>query len=126
MSLHPHLTGFLEGLCAASVTRYPQYGMFLRGPFTGTEVPPEPTLSQSEGRERLQQFFLCALSDTSAARPEEAEHVVKRLHELMAAYHPKASPIFKLPETRGWFDGLEVWMTEPSGVTYFFLDWSVS
>jgi hypothetical protein len=46
-SLHPRLLGFLEGLCAASVTRYPEYGMFLRGPHFGGTAPPEPEGSQS-------------------------------------------------------------------------------
>src|SRR5262245_35228867 len=100
--------------------------MFLRGPISGSEAPPMPAVSQSESLERLQQFFLCALSDTSPARPEEAKYVVNRFLELMVACHPNATPIFRLPETRGWFDGLEVWLVEPASTIYFFLDWSVS
>lgn len=125
-SLNPHLVGFLEGLCAASVTHYPEYGMFLRGPFFGDEVSSRPSVPESASVEKLKEFFLCALSDTSAAKPDEANYVVERFLELIHRFHPEASLHCEVPETRGWFDGLEVWLTEPTGTAYFFLDWSVS
>jgi len=125
-SLHPHLVGFLEGLCAASVTRYPEYGMFLRGPTFGAEIKSQPSSAESAGSEKLRQFFLCALSDSSAARPREASYVVERFLDLIQKHHPEASLHYEIPETRGWFDGLEVWLTASTGVAYFYLDWSVS
>ncbi|MFG6447360.1 hypothetical protein ACG0Z6_03780 [Roseateles sp. BYS180W] len=123
--LHPHLIGFLEGLCAASVTRYPEYGMYLRGPTYGEEAP-QPTKSESANSEALKSFFVCALSNTSASRPQEATYVVERFLELIQRFHPDAALHCEIPETRGWFDGLDVWLTAPTGVTHFFLDWSVS
>jgi hypothetical protein len=125
LQLHPHVIGFLEGLCAASVTRYPEYGMYLRGPMYGSEAP-QPSKPDSATSEALKSFFVCALSDTSASRPHEAGYVVERLLELIRRFHPDATVHCEIPETRGWFDGLEVWLTAPAGVTYFFLDWSVS
>ncbi len=125
-SLHPQLIGFLEGLCAASVTRYPEYGMFLRGPNFGTEILSQPSTANSASKLELERFFLCALSDSSAARPQEATYVVERLLELVQRLHPEAKFHCEIPETRGWFDGLEVWLTAPSGAAYFYLDWSVS
>jgi hypothetical protein len=125
-SLSPHLLGFLEGLCAASITRYPEYGMFLRGPKFGNEITELPTSTVSVGIAELQQFFVCALSDTSAQRPEEASYAVERFLSLIKTYHPEAELHFELPETRGWFDGLSVWLRSASGEAYFYLEWSVS
>ncbi|MCB1957813.1 MAG: hypothetical protein KDG55_19195 [Rhodocyclaceae bacterium] len=124
--MHPQLTGFLEGLCAASVTCYPEYGMFLCGPYFGEEIRSQPSLANSAGKPELEKFFLCALSDSSAARPQEATYVVERFLEYFQRFHPDAKLHFEIPETRGWFDGLEVWLNAPSGAAYFFLDWSVS
>ena len=125
-ALNPHLVGFLEGLCAASVTHYPEYGMFLRGPVFGDDVTSRPSAQESASVEKLRAFFQCALSDTSASRPEDASHVVERFLELVRRFHPDASLHCEVPETQGWFDGLEVWLTTPSGTGYFLLDWSVS
>lgn len=125
LQLHPRVIGFLEGLCAASVTRYPEYGMHLRGPMCGSDVP-QPSKPESADSEALKRFFLCVLSDTSASRPHEASFVVERFLELFQRFHPDAALHCEIPETRGWFDGLDVWLTAPAGVTYFFLDWSVS
>ena len=125
-SLHPRLLGFLEGLCAASVTRYPEYGMYLRGPFVGDAIPPEPEEAESVSREKLCQFFVCSLSDTSVQRPQEGNYVTDRFFELLKECHPEAKLRFALPETRGWFDGLDVWLSEPGKQCYFYLDWSVS
>jgi type VI protein secretion system component VasK len=82
-SLHPRLIGFLEGLYAASVTRYPEYGMFLRGPYFGSAVRSQPSAAKTATMDELRQFFLCALSDTAAARPHEAAHVVVFLSRLV-------------------------------------------
>ena len=125
-SLHPRLLGFLEGLCAASVTRYPEYGMFLRGLSFGSAVPPEPEGSRNASVHELREFFICVLSDTSVQRPQEGEYVVDQLLDVLKECHPHADVRFALPRHRGWFDGLEVWMNEPTGRCYFNLDWSAS
>jgi hypothetical protein len=100
--------------------------MFLRGPHFGGTAPPEPEGSQSASPHELREFFVSALSDTSVQRPQEGEYVVDRLLELLKECHPNADFRFALPRTRGWFDGLEVWINEPTGRCYFDLDWSVS
>lgn len=82
--------------------------------------------SETASTDKLRQFFLCALSDSSASRPEDAAFVVERFCELINRFYPEASHHCEIPETRGWFDGLEVWLTATTGVAYFYLDWSVS
>ena len=121
--LHPHLLGFLEGLCAASVTRYPEYGMFVRGP--DSDIP----LPSGEGatRKELCEFFLTALSDTSCERPADAEFVVDRFLGLIAEHHPSARTFMRVSHSKsGWFDGLDIWIDDGSSPTYLNLDWSVS
>ena len=125
-SLHPRLIGFLEGLCAASVTRYPEYGMNLRGPVFGVEVPARSPDAQSVSAERLAQFFLCALSDTSVERPREGEYARDRLESIIRECHPGAVVEYELSETRGWFDGLDIWLRQSDGDAHVYLDWSVS
>jgi hypothetical protein len=100
--------------------------MYLRGPNFGTEVLAQPSLATSAGKPELEKFFLCALSDSSTARPQEATYVVERFLDLFQRFHPEAELHLEIPETRGWFDGLDVWLNAPTGVAYFHLDWSVS
>ena len=124
-TLHPRLAGFLEGLCAASVTRYPEYGMFLNGTTFGDSTPAVPS-GDGAPRELLRQFFLCVLSDTSVARPQEAEHVVERLFRIVEECHPGAHVHCEVSVTRGWFDGLDMWIDDGIGIAHLSLDWSVS
>ena len=124
--IHPRLRGYLEGLCAASVTRYPEYGMFIRDLEPGATVPAEPQEGELATTERLQEFFTCALSDSAAERPEEAQYAVEMFWKIVRECHPHAQVTLSVDVRRGWFDGLNIWLKEGGSTVFLHLDWSGS
>jgi hypothetical protein len=100
--------------------------MFIRELEPDAPVPEEPHEEELATTERLQEFFICALLDSAAERPEEAQYVVETFWKIVRECHPDAQVKLSIDERRGWFDGLNIWLREGGGTVFLHLDWSVS
>lgn len=124
-TLPPRLTGFIEGLCAASTVHFPQGGLYVRHVAFGAKIVELPSRA-TEPKERIMEYLVCALGDTTRTNVRDAQTVTESLFAELEIAFPGTSVHTEIEEHAGWFDLFNIWVTSTEGQVQIALCWGVS